>query len=111
MGSTKNVLLPINILSNGNMSGTLISNVVNVPYLDNISVQFNFTGSPNGSFFVDVSLDNINWIELPISPALVTTSSPAGADINQTGFTYLRARYVPVSGTGTLNVILSGKSI
>lgn len=93
------------------MSGNLTSSTVNVPYLDNISVQFNFTGSPNGSFFVDVSLDNINWAELPISPALVTTSSPAVADINQTGFTYIRARFVRVSGTGTLNILLSGKSI
>lgn len=107
----KYVLEPLNIITNGSMATDLTSNTITCKYLDNISIQINFTGSPNGSFAVDVSNDNVNFINLNLSPAVTTSSSPIGIDINQTGFAYLRVRYVRSSGTGTLNVIVTGKSI
>lgn len=97
------------------MTGILYSTVTNVQYLDNIGMQFNFTGTPTGSFTAQISADyeqdqygNVtdagNWVSM--SPALGTAAGTADSiagDINQTGFAWMRAKYTP-TGAGVQTI-------
>ena len=118
---SKKVIEPINVLLNGNMSGSLQSSPSTVKYMDNISYQCVFTGSPVGTFDVQVSLDNAqdgsgqekaptHWA--PLGLAIPTSGgSPQFIDINQTGACQIRLIYTAVSGSGTLNVTMASKEV
>lgn len=112
MSGRKNVLLPIKILSAGDMSAaTLTSSVTNIQFLDNLAIQCNFTGSPTGTFAVQFSLDNVNWV----SSATVPTAAAGSAASNLTNFTlqgaaYVRVVYTKGSGTGSLDIWICAKA-
>lgn len=108
------------------MTGTSVitSGTVEIINLDNVFVQLDFTGTPTGTFAVQVSSDhsedaqgNIlvagHWISLILSPAPVASGSAddIGIDLNQLGASYLRVVYTNISGTGVLNGFVSGKGL
>ena len=114
------------------MSGSLISAVSSIEFLDNIGVQINFAPGltpPVGDFQVQVSVDynqdgqgNVlnagNWTPLyfnapSFSGTNIATSlgSPIFVDINQISAPWLRVIYTPTSGDGTANVWISGKMV
>jgi len=112
MSGRKNTLTPIYIITNGDMSGNITSNSTNVQFLDDVSVQIVITGSPTGEFFWDVSLDNTNFVSIPMTPsASISAGSPndIGIDYERTAFVYVRIRYVFGSGSGTCNAKLSAR--
>lgn len=82
------------------------------------------TGSPNGTFSVEVSnsysvdatgkQNNAgNWTALTLSQAVSPTGSAGNAfiDIDGVAASWIRLTYTPSSGTGTMNAYLSGKVI
>lgn len=110
------------ILVAGDMStATLTSAVTNIQRADSIGVQFAFSGSPVGTFAVQVSSDyaqdangNVTnsgtWASLSLSPSPATTlGSPIYVDISQTSAPWIRATYTKASGTGSLNITLVSK--
>lgn len=120
----KNVLKPYHAIVAGNMSGNITSPVTCIQYLDNCLIQLNFTGTPTGTFSVQVSADyarddqgNVtnagNWVPLTLSPS----PSAAGAanqiiiDMNEMPAPYLRVVYTFTSGTGTLDMYITAKSV
>ena len=124
----KNALIPIPVVVNGDMSADITSEAFHVQYLDNIGLQFDFTGSPVGTIEVQVSLNHTvdaqgrvktvgTWATLPSSafvgtyPVPGTTTSPGYLDIPLTSAAYMRVVYNATSGTGTLNVIAIGKGV
>jgi len=121
----KNALTRTQLLTNGDMStSSLTSAVLEIQYLDDIGVQLNFTGTPTGTFQVQVSADhqqdaqgNVttagNWVPITFSSSPVA-SGAAGTvylDIATLSAPYLRVVYTRVSGSGTLNVFATGKSL
>ncbi len=107
-------------------SASITSAVTNVEGLDNIGIQFNWSGaSPVGTFTVEVSIDyaqdylgNVTnagtWNTLAISPAVAATgTSPDSAFIalNQLPAPWVRVKYTRTSGTGTLQSFISGKML
>lgn len=100
MSARKNTLPSQHLLDAEDMSQLqIVSPVTNVQYLDNIGMQINFSGSPEGNFSVQVSADyqqdylgNVsnqgNWIT--IASANTTGGSPIFFDINQTSSPYVR---------------------
>lgn len=88
---------------------------------DNIDFEIVATGTPTGGFFVDCTLNqqqppastSPTWVELTLSPApaLAGAGSNIIIELNQTGCSYLRLRYVRASGTGTATVYASEKQI
>ena len=105
-------------------TSTITSAAVEIVYLDNVYLQLDFTGTPTGTFAVQVSNDHYedtngnilvpgNWITLVLSPAPVAAGAPndIGIDMNQLGASYLRVVYTNTSGTGVLNATVSGKSL
>lgn len=114
------------LIADGVMTGTSVitSNAVEIINLDNVFVQLDFTGTPNGTFAIQVSSDhsedqegNIlvagHWITLTLSPAPVAAGSAddIGIDLNQLGASYLRVVYTNTSGVGVLNGFVSGKGL
>lgn len=119
-----NRLSSVPIIVSGDMSASLSSSIIEVKLQDNIGIQLNWTGTPTGTFDVQVSDDyfrdfmgNVinagNWITLTLSPAIIASGAADKAfiDINQTGASYMKVIYTRVSGTGTLNGFMSGKGV
>jgi hypothetical protein len=133
MSGRKNTLLKYQSVTNGNMATNIISAVTSLQYLDNSGIQFNFSGSPVGTFQVQVSADyaqdsygNVtnpgNWAPIILTYVLAgvitqstsiptSVGSPVYVDVNQTSSPYIRAVYNAVSGSGTLNVFLTAKEL
>lgn len=132
--SAKNTLLKFQNISAGDMStASLTSAVTNIQFLDNIGLQLNFTGSPTGTFEVQVSSDyaqdgqgNVqvagNWIPLIMTywdgATFVTTGdiptsvgSPIYLDLALLSAPWIRVVYTRVSGSGTLNSFITAKSV
>lgn len=123
--SSKNILTPFQNIVSGDMSqASITSSVTTIQYLDNIGVQLNFSGSPVGTFAIQVSADykqdangNVmnagNWIPVTLSPAPVASGSPGQIylDLNQLSSPYLRVVYTKTSGTGTLQGYVTGKEV
>lgn len=124
MGLSKNVLRTWHALVDASMASDITSSATNILFLDNVSIQFNYTGTPVGTFDVQVSNDyeqdsqgvitNVgNWISIPLNP-IPTASGSADQvviDINQISTPWLRIVYDATSGAGTLNMYISAKTI
>lgn len=124
MSGRKNSLPKFQIITAGNMSGNLMSSVTNIEYMDNIGIQLNFTGTPTGTFAVQVSIDYVqdaqgnvtnagNWIALSLTPAPTAAGSANQIyiDINQLSAPWIRTIYTAGSSTGTLNAFVTAKMI
>lgn len=118
----KSNLLKFQILDAADMSGDLTSLVTNIQFLDNIGYQLNITGTPTGTFSVEVSADyaqdnngNVTnagrWIEL--TSGGVTTGSPTEIyfDLNQLSAPWIRVTYAESGGTGTVDGFITGKMV
>ena len=121
-GNSKNALTPFHVINAQSMGASITGSPTNIQYLDNCSIQLNFTGTPTGSFSIQGSLDHAanaltgveqtagNWIEF-------TGASATGAanniliDLNQLSFPWIRIVYTRVSGTGTLDAYISAKAV
>lgn len=111
------------------MTTTLTSNAVGIQFMDNISMQMVWTGSPTGAFAVQGSLDYKQlapggvipptienagtWTAITLSPSPAATGSSGDwlLDLNQLSFPWIRIVYTPVSGSGNLNVTVAGKEV
>lgn len=85
-----------------------------------------WTGSPTGTFTVEVSNDFVpspigvipkdsdtgTWVTLALSATVAATGSGSSAfiDIDTIGATWIRLKYTRSSGTGVLNATISGKA-
>ena len=109
----KDFVNPFVLMTAGDMSGDLVSNSFQVTGFDNIGIQFIWTGTPEGDFAVEISLDNVNWTALPLSPAPAAAGSADNAyvELNQTTAKYIRCSYTATASTGTLTILISEKMV
>lgn len=111
--SAKAVTQPYQVVTNGDMSGTVTSLVTTVNTQDNAGYQVKYSGTPTGSFFVDASINGVDWEALAFSPAPVAVGA-AGSfliNMNQLPYHLIRLRYVPTSGSGTLQAWTMAKRL
>ena len=134
MSGRKNNLRQFQSITSGDMSTVSITSAVtSIQWLDNVGIQLNFSGSPVGTFAVQVSADyaqdtegNVqnpgHWIPLVLtyfisggftSDTSVPTSvgSPIYLDLNQLSAPWIRVVYTKGSGTGTLNAFITAKLV
>lgn len=123
MSATRPQLAPYPVIEDGDMSGDLVSQVTVIQKLSMISYEVVWSGtSPIGSIIVEGSNDYEanadgsvknpgNWAALPLSTStpIVGNSDSGMIDIFATSIYAIRLRYDRTSGTGTLNVVASGK--
>lgn len=120
----KNVLERYQSVTAGDMSGAITTPVTSIKFLDNVLIEFVSTGSPDGTYSVEVSADyqqdldgNViqagNWTELEFNPVpAITSAGSVVLDMNQLPAPYIRAKWAPNMGsTGALNVFISAKEI
>ena len=122
--SKKSNLKRFQTITSGDMSlSSLTSSVTSIEFLDNVGFQLNFTGSPVGTFSIQVCMDydadNRNagtWTKVSVQlgataytdiPA--SLGSPIFIDLNQLAAPFVRLVYTKTSGTGTLNAFVCGK--
>lgn len=113
-------------------TNTLSSAVTNITHKDNVAYQLAWTGTPNGQFYVQGSLDynpgvpqsepdgaqnNGTWTTIPAEDDLGNPPVASGSagqilmDLSQLPFPFIRIQYVNASGSGTLTGWVSGKAI
>jgi hypothetical protein len=99
---------PSGILSGAMASTNIIySQIIDVSRMDNIGLEVTWTGTPTGTFEVDVSCSGINFYALTFSPILAQPAGSAGGyyvNLAAAGFRYLLLKYTNTSGSGSLTV-------
>lgn len=126
MSGRKNVIVPIDLIVDGDMSGDITGGQIKVQYHDNIGLRVSWAGtSPVGVVQVQASLDDPRFPADMIWSALtfdvngtVTTDLPVSGNsgdflvsIPNCPYPLLRAIYDRTSGTGTVQVKATGKEI
>lgn len=124
--SSRPLLRPQQVITNGDMSSDVTSLVTNINMISCVGYTISWTGTPTGTFSVEVSQDYIQpvgvqpdqlnsgtWVPVTLSTSVAATggADTAFIDIDVTGAAYVRLKYTRVSGTGTLNATLAGKVI
>ncbi len=137
MSTGKRVLLPFHCIAAGDMSTAAITGTVSeLKYLDDVGIQLNWTGSPVGTFQIQISADYLqdtnnppnvlrvgHWVPITLTywdgvSAFVTTTdiptslgSPIYLDMALLSAPYIRIVYTKISGTGTLDAYITAKGI
>lgn len=108
----KLVLRKHQVVSSGDMSADVTSDTTNIEHLDNIAYQLVWTGTPTGTFAVEGTVDGSTWAALDLSDPILASGSADDALIvlSDLSFVSIRVKYTRTSGTGTLNVFISGKT-
>ena len=103
-----------------NLSADRTSEIVYVPYLDNVGMIVSWSGTaPVGELKIEVSNQQENpnqpmiWSELDFgSPIIITGNSGTHTiNMNQLPFNAIRARYVRTGGSGSLDLIMQVKMV
>lgn len=96
----------------GDMSGTITGPSTNILYTDRAGFQIVYTGSPTGSFSIEVSNDETTWQAVALSTGVSAAGSADNHFIDvETASKFIRLVYTFSSGTGSLNVHITAKSI
>lgn len=117
--SRKNNLLKYQTVTSTAMTSDITSDVTNIQYLDNIGIQLNFTGNPQGTFYAEVSADyardnegNVtdagNWVALSLSPNPSASGSADNIylDLNQLSAPWIRVTYTnSFLATGSITTV------
>jgi len=124
MSGRKSNLFRFQNITDGDMSGDVTSIITNIQQLDNIGFQVVWTGTPVGSFDIQVSLNytqdewgNVqnagDWSSIGLTPAPAAEGSADSAyiDINQISAPWIRLIYTRTSGTGTLQGYVTAKMV
>jgi len=106
----------LNIIENGDMASNISSETIDLTEITHLTAQMSWTGtSPSGAIQIFFSCDGINFN----TTGAVLASSITGnlGNLVFSNFTarrtapYAQIRYLRTSGSGTLNVILTGKEL
>jgi hypothetical protein len=97
------------VIDTTSMANSITGTATDVGLLHNWVCHFVWTGTPTGSVEVQASIDNTSWTTLTGSQQ--STQGEAGTHIvnfSGSGHRYIRPVYTRSSGSGTLDVYLTG---
>lgn len=112
MSGRKNVLLPVKVADAVNIATNQTGSETVIQYMDRVSYQAVFTGTPSGELFIDGSVDGVSWVPLDIDAMAVTAADTLMIDIHDTALVKVRPRWVDggLGGSGTMTVHISAKA-
>lgn len=98
----------VQIITDGDMSATIYSKVIDVRNLKTGSVQAVWTGNPIGRLTIESSNDGANFSEVQDSGESLSgiTGNNFMYSISEIGYHYIRFVYSQASGSGTLNAFM-----
>lgn len=102
-------LYNLQIVTDGNMTSNITSDVVDLSKTDGYAVFAKWTGSPNGTIKIQVSVDGSNYVDLDGSTTAVSGAGDALWEITTAYYDKVRVVFTFTSGSGTLNVHINGK--
>lgn len=118
------VIAPIPVINAAPLASTVTGTPVHVLFLDNVGIQFVWTGTPTCTIKVLVSNQTTPGSSPPMPVAnsftsltLSSVTNPSGSsgtfwiDLNQLGSEWVEAQYASCSGSGTLSAFLSAKKV
>jgi hypothetical protein len=99
------------------MAAPIFSDAVDILSLPFGAINALWTGNPVGTFSVDGSIDVVSNASLVVNwyPTGTIVNNPAGSanstliNLMGMGFRWLRLSYTPISGAGSLTVIMFAK--
>ncbi len=94
-------------------TNTYYTNIIGMRQMDNVGVEFTWTGTTAGTLSVMCSNGGVNFYALTFNPPIVQPAGTAGGFLlNLTGlpYQYLFLEYINASGTGTVNAPLQCKA-
>jgi hypothetical protein len=105
------------IVTNGNMSITIISSIINLNEVASYSVQAVYTGTPAGSIKLQGSNDIMtssgnpptNWTDITDSVSDISTAGSYLINVEIPTYSWVRLVYSPTGGSGTLNARVNTK--
>lgn len=114
---------PVQILTNGNMTGTatINSEIIDCNQVWAYSIQAVYSGTPSGTIKLQASADIVNlgadgsqptisnWTDLSGTVALSGTAGSSMFTNANFGYRWVRLSYTNSSGTGTLNAVINAK--
>lgn len=110
--SSKRVVDFGKLIEDESMGATITSAATGILHMDRAGYQLVWTGTPTGTFTIEISNDEVSWIDVPLDTAITAAGSADQAFIDlETAAKFTRVVYTRSSGTGTLNVHIVGKSI
>lgn len=121
--SSRPIFTPHSVITNGDMSGNITSQVTIIQNLSMLSYDISWTGTaPVGVMSVQISntysqnadgsvRNPGNWTTLVLSSPTPVSGSPGNGfiDIDAIAAYAMRLVYTRTSGTGTMNAIINGK--
>lgn len=68
------------------------------------AIQVDFTGTPNGTVSLESSVNNVGYAAITGSSTTITAGSPSPVvyDIPESGYRFVRVKWVNTSGSGTI---------
>ncbi len=123
MSGTSNVYFKADLLLDaGNMAGSLVSKGFDLQEVDTYAIQAAYSGSPNGTLKLQISLDIVeagpesdpaanvvNWNDYTYSALNIASAGGFIWKIDKGPERWVRLIYTRNSGSGTLNVNVTGK--
>lgn len=97
------------LIENANMSASFQSDTINLTQKTGFSIHAIFTGSPVGTLYIAVSIDNENWILLADSEQAITEAGDVLYNVESSKYSLARLHYSFTSGSGSLDAFFSTK--
>lgn len=97
------------LLESESMASSFQSGEINLHRKKNFSIHSIFTGTPNGSMYIAVSIDNSNWIVLADSAQAISEAGDVFYNVDVAGYSYAKLHYTAVSGTGSCSSFFDAK--
>lgn len=100
----------IKIVTDGDMSSNVTSNVVDLSITNGYAIQAVWTGSPEGNLKLQISNDEATWTD--VAESVVATGGTSGSTVwlePTAMYDKVRVVYEATSGSGTLNIKMNGK--
>ncbi len=99
------------LITDGDMSGDITGGSQQMVQMAIGNIAARFTGIPNGTLKLEISNDSENWTEYTNSDYALTTDGDVSWNLSNIGYQYIRVVYERNSGSGNLNVSISGKGV
>jgi hypothetical protein len=91
----------------GTISADYTSTPFNVGTYDRFAFQYNLTGTLAGTFKLQASIDDLNYVDVPDSQLSIVSPNVYLISVTDFAYRYIKADFDHVSGTGEIVAVIS----